>query len=78
MTGNGNRDRIYDIFNKSTNDIDLTIFDYYQKSRYEELKEIRDKELAVKQVDRDEYYKMVAKRKKEAEERYKRNGHRRY
>lgn len=76
--GNGDRDRIYDIFNKFTNDIDLTIFDYFQKSRYEELKEIRDKELAVKQVDRDEYYKMVAKRKKEAEERYKRNGHRRY
>lgn len=76
--GNGDRDRIYNIFNKFTNDIDLTIFDYYQKSRYEELKEIRDKELAVKQVDRDEYYKMVAKRKKEAEERYKRNGHRRY
>ena len=76
--GNGDRERILDIFNNSITDVDLTIYDYYQKSRAEEMKEVREKELEVKAKDRKAYYEMVAKRKKEAEERFKKNGHRRY
>jgi len=76
--GNGDKERIWDIFNKCNNDIDLTVFDYYQKSRYEDMKEWYDKEKETKKRDYNEYYKMVAKRKKEAEERFKNNGHRRY
>ena len=76
--GNGNKEKIYEIFNKTLKDVNVTIFDYFQKSRAEENKEVRERELAVKKVDRKAYYEMVAKRKKEADERYRKNGHRRY
>lgn len=76
--GNGDKEKIYEIFNKTLKDVNVTIFDYFQKSRAEEMKEVRDNELAVKKVDREAYYKMVAERKKEADERFKKNGHRRY
>ena len=76
--GNGNKEKIYEIFNKTLKDVNVTIFDYFQKSRAEETKEVRERELAVKKVDRKAYYEMVAKRKKEADERFRKNGHRRY
>ena len=76
--GNGDKEKIYEIFNKTLKDVNVTIFDYFQKSRAEENKEVRERELAVKKVDREAYYKMVAERKKEADERFKKNGHRRY
>lgn len=76
--GNGDKEKIYEIFNKTLTDVNITIFDYFQKSRAEETKEVREKELAVKKVDRKAYYEMVRKRKEEAEERFKKNGHRRY
>ena len=76
--GNGNRDRIYEIFGNCLTDVDCTIFDYFQKSRAEELKEVWSKELEVKKVDRKAFYKMVSERKKKAEERFRKNGHRRY
>ena len=76
--GNGNRERIYEIFGNCLTDVDCTIFDYFQKSRAEELKEVWSKELEVKKVDRKAFYKMVSERKKKAEERFRKNGHRRY
>ena len=76
--GNGDRDRIMEIFNRCTNDIELTIFDYFQLSRAEEMKKWRDIELETKKHNREAYYELIAKRKKEAEERFKKNGHRRY
>lgn len=76
--GNGDRDKIMEIFNNTIKDVDLTIYDYHQKSRAEAMKEVREKELEVKKRDRAEYYRMVAERKKKADERFKRNGHRRY
>lgn len=76
--GNGDREKIMDIYNKCMNDVECTIFDYFQKSRDEEVREVWYKEQAVKKVDRKAYYKMVAERKKKADERFKKNGHRRY
>jgi len=76
--GNGDRDRIMEIFNNTTSDINLTIFDYFQRSRDEELTEVLRNESKVKETNREAYYEMVRKRKKEAEERFKKNGHRRY
>lgn len=76
--GNGDRDRIMEIFNNTTSDINLTIFDYFQRSRDEELTEVLRNEFKVKETNREAYYEMVRKRKKEAEERFKKNGHRRY
>lgn len=76
--GNGDRDRIYEIFNREITNVDLTIYDYRQKSRYEQMKEVYDKEKAMRRSDRKEYYRMVAERKRLAEERFKKNGHRRY
>ena len=76
--GNGDKKKILHIFKKVLTDVECTVFDYFQKSRAEEMKEVRDRELAVKKEDRKAYYEMVRKRKKEAEERFKKNGHRRY
>lgn len=76
--GNGDKDRIMEIFNECITDVELTIFDYFQKSREEEMKETWSREVEVKKLDRKAYYNMVSKRKKEAEERFKKNGHRRY
>jgi len=76
--GNGDKDKILEIFNNCITDVNLTIYDYYQKSRSEQLNEIRNKELEVREKDRKAYYEMVRKRKKEADERFKKNGHRRY
>ena len=76
--GNGDRDRILSIFNECIKDVELTIYDYTQKSRDEQVMEYFRKEMEVKKKDREAYYEMVRKRKKEAEERFKKNGHRRY
>ena len=76
--GNGDRDKIMEIFERTLTDVNVTIYDYFQKSRAEEMKEVRDNELAVKKVDREAYYQMVAERKRKANERFRKNGHRRY
>lgn len=76
--GNGDRDKIMEIFNRCMSDVELTIFDYFQPSRDEEVMEILHNEYKVKENDWEAYHKLVVKRKKEAEERFKKNGHRRY
>ena len=76
--GNGDKEKIMDIFNKTLTDVDVTIYDYVQKSRAEQVLETMRKEFAVRDVDREKYRQMVNKRRAEAEERFKKNGHRRY
>jgi len=76
--GNGDAKKIINIIEKNTSGISLTIYDYKQLSRSEELKKIRESELVLKKTDLEEYYKAVGKRKKEADERFKNNGHARY
>ena len=76
--GNGDKDKIMEIFEKTITDVDLTIYDYEQKSRAEEMKEWYMKEKEMKAIDKKKYYKMVSERKKKADERFKKNGHRRY
>ena len=48
------------------------------KSRQDFVKETMTKEFEMKKKDRKKYYEMVKKRKEEAEERFRKNGHRRY
>ena len=76
--GNGDRDKVMEIFKDTITDVDLTIYDYEQKSRAEEMKEWYTKEQKMRTVDKEKYYKMVSERKKKADERFKKNGHRRY
>jgi hypothetical protein len=76
--GNGDKDRIFEIISKTTDNIDLTVYDYVQLSRSEEMKKIRISELKLKEIDMDAYYDAVKKRKQEADERFKNNGHARY
>jgi hypothetical protein len=73
--GNGDKGKIIDIFEKSCTDINVTVYDYFQKSLAEEKKETRQKELLVKERDRAEYYKMVAERKKREKMIRELNGH---
>jgi len=76
--GNGDKERIMKMFEENITDLDLTIYDYYQKSRYESMKEVWEAEQDAKDTDREKYYQMVRERKAKAEERFKKNGHRRY
>jgi hypothetical protein len=76
--GNGDRDKVMEIFKDTITDVDLTIYDYEQKYRAEEMKEWYTKEQKMRTVDKEKYYKMVSERKKKADERFKKNGHRRY
>ncbi len=76
--GNGDRDKVMNILSNNTKNINLYIYDYEQLSRQEELKKIRNYEVKLKEVDLDAYYDAVRKRKEEADERYKNNGHARY
>ena len=76
--GNGDRDKIMEIFNNCIKDVDLTIYDFYDKSRAEQMKDVWVIEREAFENDRDRYYELVRKRKAEAEERFKKNGHRRY
>lgn len=76
--GNGDKERILEIFNNTLTNVDCDVYDYYQKSRAEQMKEWWDVENETKKKDRDAYYALVRERKKKAEERFKKNGHRRY
>ena len=76
--GNGDKDRIMEIFNECITDVELTIFDYFQLSRDEQVTKVYKYEAELKKTDRKAYYEAVRKRKKEADERFKKNGHRRY
>lgn len=72
--GNGDRDKVIEIINKETKNIDLYVYDYFQKSRDEELVEIFKEEERVKSVDYEKYRDMVKKRKAEAKLRKDKNG----
>jgi hypothetical protein len=76
--GNGNKEKVLEIFNNCLKNVDITIYDYFQQSRNEKQIATRKKELAVKSKDYDAYYEMVKKRKEEAEKRFLRNGYARY
>lgn len=76
--GNGNKDRVLEIMEKVLTDTDVYVYDFFQKSRDEKQQELRKKELEIKKIDRKLYYETVRKRKKEADERFKKNGFARY
>ncbi len=76
--GNGDKNKVMEIMEKTLTDVNVTVYDYYQKSRSEKLKEIRTNELKLKEVSYDLYHEAVKHRKEEAEKRYKRNGFARY
>ena len=61
--GNGDKEKIRNTITTSLTDVDLTIYDYEQKSRDEMWKEQYEKEMAVKKIDRVKYYEMVRDRK---------------
>lgn len=76
--GNGNKEKVIEIMNKTLKDVDVTVYDFFQKSRDEKQIETRKKELELKAINYELYREAVKKRKEEAEKRYKRNGFARY
>lgn len=76
--GNGNKERVFEILSKNSNNMDLSVYDYEQLSRHDELKNVRISEIKLKEIDAEAYYEAVKKRKEEAEKRFKNNGHARY
>ena len=77
--GNGDESTINEIFERSVHpSLDFTVYHYEQQSRAEQMKEWYEKEKEMKGKDGGKYYGMVQERKRRAEERFKKNGHRRY
>ena len=77
--GNGDESKISEIFERSVHpSLDFTVYHYEQESRSEQMKAWYEKEKQMKRKDGGKYYGMVQERKRKAEERYKKNGHRRY
>lgn len=76
--GNGDKEKVLKIFQDTLKDVDVTIYDYHQKTRNEKQIATRKKELEVKKQDYNAYREMVKLRKEEAEKRFIRNGYARY
>lgn len=76
--GNGDKERILEIFNNCMTDVDVTIYDYFQRSRDEELVERYMTHKELRKHDLEAFKAIVKKNKEEAEERFRKNGHRRY
>ena len=76
--GNGDKNKLLKIIENNSSNINITIYDYEQKSRSEELKEQYEKEKKLKETDLEAYYEAVKKRKEEAKIRRLKNGHAAY
>lgn len=76
--GNGDKKRILELYEKCLTDCNVTVYDFVERHRDEVLVEMLKEEEKVKQTDRKRYYEIVRERKRKAEERFKKNGHRRY
>ena len=64
--GNGDKDKVLQLINSIITNVNLDIYDYYQKSRDEELIEIFKEEERIKSIDYNLYREMVKKRKEKA------------
>ena len=73
--GNGDKKRILSLFERILGDVEVDVYDYFQMSKDERKKAIRMKELAVKETDREAYYRMVAERKEREKKIKEINGH---
>jgi hypothetical protein len=76
--GNGNKEKVLEMMNNIMTDVNLIVYDYFQEKRDEKQVRIFKEEMEMKKKDYFAYYEMVKKRKEEAEERFKKNGHARY
>lgn len=72
--GNGDKDKVFEIIKNNVTNFDITIYDYYQKSRAEINKERWEKEQEIKKQDIELYYKVVRERKEQENKTKERNG----
>ena len=73
--GNGDRERIKKILEDNSDNLDLTIYDYFQKSKSEIAKEEVAYEVSLLGVDEEKRRQVVAERKRKENERKAKNGH---
>lgn len=59
--GNGDKDKILAIMEECTVGLDIDVYDYFQMSRIEEMKEWNRKIYRVKLTDKDKYYALRSK-----------------
>jgi hypothetical protein len=72
--GNGDKEKIKQIIESNCDRINLTVYDYKQKTREEELKEEIEKLRKLKEENYDEYKKRIAERKLKAKKLKEKNG----
>ena len=73
--GNGDKEAILSLIEGVLNKCEVDVYDYFQMSKEERKKAIREKELEVKAKDLSAYYKMVAERKEKEKNIKLKNGH---
>lgn len=73
--GNGDRDKVLEILNKTCKDIEVTIFEYQQLTDAEIKRKFYDEEIAMKAIDPVKHRQMVTARKAKAQARREKNGH---
>ena len=76
--GNGSQDKILDMIHTYLENMDVTVYDFFQMSRDEKQIATRKRELELKAKDYTLYYQAVKERKEKAEKRFQRNGFARY
>lgn len=73
--GNGNRDQVIDIIKRTLTDVDIDVYDFYQKSK-EELKDERFYELkSLSRTDKKKFTEKLKQYRAEAEYNFSRNKH---
>lgn len=66
--GNGNAEKIMEIFNNTCHDINITLYDFYQLTEKEFLARMMDEERKMIEKDRKKGYDMIRKRKEKNKE----------
>lgn len=73
--GNGNAEKIMEIFNNTCHDINITLYDFYQLTEKEFLARMMDEERKMIEKDRKKGYDMIRKRKEKNKELKKLKGY---
>lgn len=68
--GNGDREKCLEIINKTTSNINLTLYDYEQKTRREEINEYKKYIYSFKKLDKEKYKYLLENEKKELKKLY--------
>lgn len=72
--GNGDREKVLEIMERTLKDMDVVVYDYHQLTKDEKMMGIMIEEWKVREVDKRKYYDMKRDRKREGRKLREKNG----